>query len=180
MSILKQTHYAKIATYACITYLNVAHVPNVQKIYCRFVFWYLHICSYCFCLLKFPCSIGLLIKKQTASCETRNMTATMIPRFGLNKVGHWSLPCEYLKIVYMNNCDHRLWKSISIIFIFISNSKGVQSISTDFRLGISTKRLHFLMISQIAKFMGPTWGPPGSCRPQMGPMWAPRTLLSGK
>ena len=24
--------------------------------------------------------------------------------------------------------------------------------------------------SQIAKFMGPTRGPPGSCRPQMGPM----------
>ena len=33
--------------------------------------------------------------------------------------------------------------------------------------------------SQIAKFMGPTWGPPGSCRPQMGPMLAPWTLLSG-
>ena len=28
--------------------------------------------------------------------------------------------------------------------------------------------------------MGPTWGPPGSCRPQMGPMMAPWTLLSGK
>ena len=27
--------------------------------------------------------------------------------------------------------------------------------------------------------MGPTWGPPGSCRPQMGPMLAPWTLLSG-
>ena len=27
--------------------------------------------------------------------------------------------------------------------------------------------------SQIAKFMGQTWGPPGSCRPQMGPMLAP-------
>ena len=26
---------------------------------------------------------------------------------------------------------------------------------------------------QIAKFMGPTCGPPGSCRPQMGPMLAP-------
>ena len=25
--------------------------------------------------------------------------------------------------------------------------------------------------SQITKFMGPTWGPPGSCRPQMGPCW---------
>ena len=31
----------------------------------------------------------------------------------------------------------------------------------------------------IAKFMGLTWGPPGSCRPQMGPMLAPWTLLSG-
>ena len=27
--------------------------------------------------------------------------------------------------------------------------------------------------------MGPTWGPPGSCQPQMGPMLAPWTLLSG-
>ena len=27
--------------------------------------------------------------------------------------------------------------------------------------------------------MGPTWGPHGSCRPQMGPMLAPWTLLSG-
>ena len=33
--------------------------------------------------------------------------------------------------------------------------------------------------SQITKFMGPSWGPPGSCRPQMGPMLAPWTLLSG-
>ena len=33
--------------------------------------------------------------------------------------------------------------------------------------------------SQIARFMGPIWGPPGSCRPQMGPMLAPWTLLSG-
>ena len=32
---------------------------------------------------------------------------------------------------------------------------------------------------QIAKFIGPTWGPPGSSRPQVGPMLAPWTLLSG-
>ena len=25
--------------------------------------------------------------------------------------------------------------------------------------------------TQIIKFMGPTWGPSGSCRPQMGPWW---------
>ena len=35
------------------------------------------------------------------------------------------------------------------------------------------------MTTQIAKFMGPTWGPPGSCRPRMGPMLVPWTLLSG-
>ena len=40
-------------------------------------------------------------------------------------------------------------------------------------------RLHVLCSnSQIATFMGPTWGPPGSCRPQMGPMLAPWPLLS--
>ena len=33
--------------------------------------------------------------------------------------------------------------------------------------------------SQITNFMGSTWDPPGSCRPQMGPMLAPWTLLSG-
>ena len=37
----------------------------------------------------------------------------------------------------------------------------------------------FDTISQIARFMGSTWGPPGLCRPQLGPMLAPRTLLSG-
>ena len=37
----------------------------------------------------------------------------------------------------------------------------------------------FYCYSQIAKFMGLTWGPPGSFRPQMGPMLAPWTLLSG-
>ena len=33
--------------------------------------------------------------------------------------------------------------------------------------------------SQKTKFMGPTWGPLGSCRPQICPMLAPWTSLSG-
>ena len=32
---------------------------------------------------------------------------------------------------------------------------------------------------QTAKFVGPTWGPPGSSRPQMGPMLAPWTCHTG-
>ena len=36
-----------------------------------------------------------------------------------------------------------------------------------------------LITSQIARFMWPTWGPPRSCWPQVGPMLAPWYLLSG-
>ena len=32
--------------------------------------------------------------------------------------------------------------------------------------------------SQIARFMWTAWGPPGSCRPHVGPILAPWTLLS--
>ena len=52
-------------------------------------------------------------------------------------------------------------------------------------LGIFCKNRHnyrnniFHKTTRIAKFMGPTWGPPGSCRPQMGPVLSPWTLLSG-
>ena len=36
-----------------------------------------------------------------------------------------------------------------------------------------------LMWSLVARFMGPTWGPSGADRTQVGPMLAPWTLLSG-
>ena len=36
-----------------------------------------------------------------------------------------------------------------------------------------------LMDTQISRFMGPTWGPPGAVRTQVGPMLAPWTLLCG-
>ena len=36
---------------------------------------------------------------------------------------------------------------------------------------------HFL-VRYPDSFIGPTWGPPGSCRPQMGPMLAQWPLLS--
>ena len=45
--------------------------------------------------------------------------------------------------------------------------------------GYMDRLRHIRKHSQIAKFMGPTWDPPGSCRPQMGPMLVPWTLLSG-
>ena len=40
-------------------------------------------------------------------------------------------------------------------------------------------RCHRCITSLIARFMRPTWGPPGADRTQVGPMLAPWTLLSG-
>ena len=33
--------------------------------------------------------------------------------------------------------------------------------------------------TQIPKFIGPTWGPPGSCCPQMGPCWTQENCYQG-
>ena len=54
-------------------------------------------------------------------------------------------------------------------------------IADDITLNDTTKiTRHQTITTEIAWFMGPTWGPPGSCWPQMGPMLAPWTLLSRK
>ena len=41
-----------------------------------------------------------------------------------------------------------------------------------------SERSYIQMVSLIARFMGPTWGPSGADRTQVGPRWAPWTLLS--
>ena len=35
------------------------------------------------------------------------------------------------------------------------------------------------MESQITRFMGPTWGPPGSCRPRWAPCWPHEPCYQG-
>ena len=56
----------------------------------------------------------------------------------------------------------------------------INNVFTSVWHGLSSRTM-WCQPSQIARFMGPTWGPPRSCRPQMGPiaMLAPWTLLSG-
>ena len=63
------------------------------------------------------------------------------------------------------------WTSISNITVASRERHGV---SNHRRCYCSSNK------TQITKFMGPIWGPPGSCRTEMGPMLAPWTLLSGK
>ena len=49
---------------------------------------------------------------------------------------------------------------------------------------VSTLLMHWwfwsLVLTLIARFIGPIWGPSGADRTQVGPMLAPWTLLSGK
>ena len=67
-----------------------------------------------------------------------------------------------LKLCFLNNqlFPRPQWVNESVVVTFIEQSSHCS-------------------ISQIARFMGPTWGLPESCRSQVGPMLAPWTLLSG-
>ena len=68
------------------------------------------------------------------------------------------------------------WQTVYAVTRGLLNALTVHHSSPCIILNVSLNRA---MTSQIAKLMGPTWGPPGSCQPQMGPMLAPWTLLSG-
>ena len=88
---------------------------------------------------------------------------------------------------------HNLWFIVLYIFIVMpinhySSRKCIFLISnimagtkSSIRRYMQMYQIHFLgwRLPQIAKFIGPTWGPSGSCRPQMGPMLAQWTLISG-
>ena len=55
----------------------------------------------------------------------------------------------------------------------------IQIVDTE-RINSVQQSISWLLVPfQIAKFRRPTWGPSGSCRPQMGPMLAPWISLSG-
>ena len=51
--------------------------------------------------------------------------------------------------------------------------------STNFTAGWPANCQGLIITTKIAKFMGPTWGPPGSCRPQMGPCWPHEPCYQG-
>ena len=67
--------------------------------------------------------------------------------------------------IYFNSCENNIycWPRVGNILCFWH------------KLEIRLRLVYFMYMTeclgtQIAKFMGPTWGPPGSCRPQMGSM----------
>ena len=92
----------------------------------------------------------------------------------MSRPSYWALPIVFTQTHWWYSdfdsalCHH--WSILGRLYCYIVHKFSVlqQSICKN-----------LVTISQITKFMGPTWGPPGSCRPQMGPMLDPWTLLSG-
>ena len=64
-----------------------------------------------------------------------------------------------------------------------NNASQLQQYTSRDRLYETSRPLNICVIlskwSKIAKFIWPTWGPSGCCRPQVGHMLAPWNLLSG-
>ena len=75
-------------------------------------------------------------------------------------------------------CKDVCWYQLLITLCFY-HCNGQFSLKWSDRQHRSPWWMSYGVPSQIAKFMGSTWGPPGSCRPQMCPVLGPWTLLSG-
>ena len=92
----------------------------------------------------------------------------------------------YSNLKYTAKCDLLLfyWRNITyyslLIFLLFRATyfcfdwqyHNIMILTYNF---IPNMGLHHMKNYPIARFMEPTWGPPGSCRPQMGPMLAPWT-----
>ena len=63
-----------------------------------------------------------------------------------------------------------------VIWVMVGRSEGPKDLTEDISTLVQVIALgcqadsYYLNRTQITKFTGPIWGPPGSCRPQTGPM----------
>ena len=107
--------------------------------------------------------------------------------FDVNKLTHGQRDATRDNIRRLKNGLRWKWQPVyhMLYMVFVSHNRACCLAA--FFLGCfpvilpsSSIQYRALKITQAGKFMGTTWGPPGSCRPQMGPMLAPWTLLSGQ
>ena len=69
------------------------------------------------------------------------------------------------------------WKRLPQMSSFFNRGRQEKTWQSDNRRRIPCG--HLLTVEMLSGFMGPTWGPPGDDRTQVGPMLAIWTLLSG-
>ena len=71
-----------------------------------------------------------------------------------------------------HNCENNMISLCPMHFNHVSLVNYLQSHFSIWKVTMDSNET-----AQIANLMGPTWGPPGSCRPQIDPMLVPWTLL---
>ena len=112
-------------------------------------------------------------RKQASADEMRHINAQLIhPSFLTISKPY----CGYYGI-FLVDLSHTHFHFIVVFGHLYSYQKS--HIYVSFRNQCLYHKEYTHVSTQIARFMGPTWDPPGCCRPQMSPMLAPWTLLSG-
>ena len=85
---------------------------------------------------------------------------------------------------YPNPCKHVAQSTnilnLNCIASYQSNGRALL-LSYIYQYRVCSPRAAALgrVATQIAKFMGPTWGPPGSCRPRWAPCWPHEPCYQG-
>ena len=80
----------------------------------------------------------------------------------------WDLLHSFGQVCFLLVCGSDTWRNYNVLVKW-----SIMALSLTLTTDCSLRH------SRIANVMGPTWSPSGSCRPQMDPMLAQWTLLSG-
>ena len=87
---------------------------------------------------------------------------------------HNEVRCDYMKMCTGQRGGHD-WMSLCACLLKINTGEEQGIVVSIQRCCVTNTN----MLSLIARFIGPIWGPSGANRTQVGPMLAPWTLLSG-
>ena len=109
----------------------------------------------------------LLVLKPLVNLRQRNHNDNYIPAWSENPMRRLAVLLVLKLLVSLRQRDH----SDNYIPVWGENSMR--------RLAVLLVLKPLVSLPLIARFMGPTWGPPGADRIQVGPMLAPWILLSG-
>ena len=93
------------------------------------------------------------------------------------------LNCPFWKFLNFHSFLFEMYPPLMFVYITYWHHLNIHSLAEVgfpyLRLFAMKKNRSSRRASLISRFKRSTWGPPGSCRPQMGPMVIPWTFLSG-
>ena len=117
-------------------------------------------------------------------CQHLNLITQLAQSSHFLGVWHLSVLPISLKVILLSFHTF-IWSIQLLLWCQAATMKGMGKISQKSNENYNTaenkswnKTMHIFMTPLIARFMRPTWDPSGADRTQVGPMFAPWTLLS--